>query len=109
MSKPPTGGQHVKAATASTEAATTKAAPKPKGNVRHIDLKLPQPPMVKASAKAMAEHLDSYAEQLRRVAQQLRDKPPGDTLIIPWPPGGGLMSCNGGSDGGDGGGDGGGG
>lgn len=70
----------------------------PKQTVR-VALDLPDPPEVKVSAEQMADYLDRYAEQLRRVAKQLRARQGHDVVAMPWPPHQVIMNCNGGGDG----------
>jgi hypothetical protein len=51
----------------------------------------------------MAVYLERYAEELLRIARQLRDKAKDETVALPWPPCPIVVYCNGGGNGGGGG------
>ena len=80
---------------AGTVTAGAQGATEPHRDIREAVFVSPKSPRINASAREMAEFLDSYADQLRRVAEQLRTKGEGGTIALPWPPHGPIMYCNG--------------
>jgi hypothetical protein len=89
-----------------TEAENTAAAAQtkapPQGQTSHAKFECPPPPKIKTSAKDMAVYLERYADELRRIAEQLRAKKPNETIALQWPPCPIVMDCNGGGNGGGG-------